>query len=73
MTSEALPPADLIARLRKIAAELLSLAKDHAEAESAAIAAKLTDAAGELEARAVAVEIAVSVVQRKRNFGSRGG
>jgi transcriptional regulator with XRE-family HTH domain len=60
-------PGDIVSA----ADTLLSLAKVHAEAESAAIAAKQNDAAAESEGRAMAVEIAVSVVQRKPNLRSR--
>jgi hypothetical protein len=75
MASASLNPEELAARLRYTAADLLAIARDHAEVGNVEIAAKMTEAAGELKARADALErdtdlaaahgLAISAVRRR--------
>lgn len=56
MACASLNPAELAARLRYTAADLLVIASGHVEVGNIEIAAKMTVAAGELTARADALE-----------------
>lgn len=55
MTSVPLNPEELAARLRRTAVDLLAIARGHADGGNVEIAAKMTEAAGELIARADAL------------------
>ena len=56
MTSVSLNEAELAARIRCTAADLLAIARGHAEVGNVEIAATMTEAAGDLKARADALQ-----------------